>query len=68
MSELNTHASTAHKEAATEHKACADQHNKAAACHDNNKMDDAKDSSSIALKASDAAHQKSVMANDRSSK
>jgi hypothetical protein len=68
MSDSNSIASAAHKDAATEHKACADQHTKAASCHDNNKVGDAKTCSSDALKASDAAHQKSVKACDSSSK
>jgi hypothetical protein len=68
MSDSNAIASAAHKEAATLHLACADEHTKAAACHDENKVDDAKGCCTNALKASDAAHQKSVKACECSSK
>ena len=49
MQDTNTTASAAHKQAAKEHQACAEHHNKAAACHDSNKVDDAKASSESAM-------------------
>lgn len=62
MSNINTAASTAHKQAASEHKACAEHHTKAAECHDKGKLDDAKASAKSAMSCCGTASKKSATA------
>lgn len=62
MQDINTTASAAHKQAASEHQACAEHHSKAAACHDSNKMNEAKASSESAMSCCDTASKNSVTA------
>ena len=62
MQDINATASAAHKQAASEHQACADHHSKAAACHDSNKVDEAKASSESAMGCCNTATKSSVTA------
>lgn len=68
MSDTNTTASAAHKQAPSEHEACAKHHTHAAACHDGNKVDEAKVSSKSAMTCFDTASMHTVTACECSTK
>lgn len=62
MSNTNTTAINAHKAAADEHRACAEHQSKAAACHENGKLEDAKECASNAMSCCDTTNTKSASA------
>jgi len=67
MSNTNE-ASDLHKQAASDHEAAAKHHRKAADCHDQNKLSDAKGSSTSAMDSCNTAQRHSATACECSAK